>query len=426
MTQQTMPLPTAQGAAIQKDGIEATIAIQRRRVLWLSFTGFALMFAAWTMFGVLGIPIRKEFGLTDMQLAWLSAIAILNGAIWRLPLGVVADRIGGRAAFLGNLVFCAIASFLVSRVDSYPALMACAALVGMAGNSFTIGSAWNAAWFPKEQQGFALGLFGAGNVGASVTKFIGPVLIAIVPVAGLAGGFVPGGWRFVPFLYSILLLVMAGLILMLAPTPDRTPGQGRAFGAMFAPLKEIRVWRFSLYYTVVFGAYVALSVWLPKYYVDVYGLPLATAALVTTPFIFASSLLRPVGGWLSDKFGPRKVTYAVFIGGAIFSALLTLSQNLYTFTALILCLGITQGFGKASTIKYIPDYYPKDVGAVVGLVGAIAAIGGFALPPLFAYLKTVTGQPQALFYALFALSTISLLWLHIVVLGIHRNEHHAI
>ena len=358
MTQQTMPLPAASGAAAQKSEVEETIAIQRKRVLWLSFTGFALMFAAWTMFGVLGIPIRNEFGLSDMQLAWLSAIAILNGALWRLPLGVVADRIGGRAAFLGNLLFCSFAAFLVSRADSYPALMVCAALVGIAGNSFTIGSAWNAAWFPKEQQGFALGLFGAGNVGASVTKFIGPILIALIPVAGIAGGFVPGGWRFVPFLYSILMLLMAGLIVMLAPTPDRKPGQGRSFGAMFAPLKEIRVWRFSLYYTVVFGAYVALSVWLPKYYVDVYGLPLATAALVTTPFIFASSLLRPVGGWLSDKFGPRKVTYGVFIGGAIFSALLALPQNVYTFTALILCLGITQGFGKASTIKYIPDYYP--------------------------------------------------------------------
>jgi MFS transporter, NNP family, nitrate/nitrite transporter len=426
MTQKTMPLPVVTGAAAPSENTEAIIARQRMRVLWLSFIGFALLFAAWTMFGVLGIPIRNEFGLTDMQLAWLSAIAILNGALWRLPLGVLADRIGGRAAFLGNLVFCAAAAFLVSRADSYPALLVCAALVGMAGNSFTIGSAWNAAWFPKEQQGFALGLFGAGNVGASVTKFIGPALIALVPVAGLAGGFVPGGWRFVPFLYSLLLLTMAAIIFLFAPTPDKKPGQGRAFGEMFAPLKEIRVWRFSLYYTVVFGAYVALSVWLPKYYVDVYGLPLTTAALVTTPFILASSLLRPLGGWFSDKYGPRKVTYAVFAGGALFSALLTLPQNVYTFSALIFCLGITQGFGKASTIKYIPNYYPKDVGAVVGLVGAIAAIGGFALPPLFALLKAATGQPQALFYALFALSAVSLLWLHVVVTRIHREEHDAI
>jgi MFS transporter, NNP family, nitrate/nitrite transporter len=336
MTQKTMPLPVVTGAAAPSENTEAIIARQRMRVLWLSFIGFALLFAAWTMFGVLGIPIRNEFGLTDMQLAWLSAIAILNGALWRLPLGVLADR------------------------------------------------------------------------------------------TGLAGGFVPGGWRFVPFLYSLLLLTMAAIIFLFAPTPDKKPGQGRAFGEMFAPLKEIRVWRFSLYYTVVFGAYVALSVWLPKYYVDVYGLPLTTAALVTTPFILASSLLRPLGGWFSDKYGPRKVTYAVFAGGALFSALLTLPQNVYTFSALIFCLGITQGFGKASTIKYIPNYYPKDVGAVVGLVGAIAAIGGFALPPLFALLKAATGQPQALFYALFALSAVSLLWLHVVVTRIHREEHDAI
>lgn len=405
---------------------EGTERVRRLRVLWLSFVGFALLFAAWTMFGVLGIPIRQEFGLTDVQLAWLTAAAILNGSIWRLPLGMMADRYGGRIIFLGTLLFSAVASFLVTRADSYGELLVYAFMVGMAGNSFSVGSAWNAAWFPPKQHGFAMGLFGAGNVGASLTKFVGPVLITLVPASGLLGGLVPGGWRFVPFLYSLLLLGMTLVMWRLAPLPDHKPAHGRSFREMNRPLREIRVWRFSLYYTVVFGAYVALSVWLPKYYVDVYGLPLATAALVTTPFILASSLLRPFGGWLSDRYGPRKVTYAVFILGALCALVLFVPVNVYLFTAFVLLIGITQGIGKASTIKYIPEYYPKDVGVVVGLVGALAALGGFFMPPLFAYLKQWTGQPQSMFWVLFALSAISLLWLHAVVTTIHRAERHTI
>jgi len=394
---------------------------ERLKVLWLSFIGFALMFAAWTMFGVLGIPIQKEMGLSDVQLAWLSAIAILNGALWRLPLGMLADRYGGRVVFLNVLLLSALAAFLVTRATSYEWLMACAFFVGIAGNSFSVGSAWVAAWFPKQQQGFAMGLFGAGNVGASVTKFIGPLLIAVIPATGYFGGFIPGGWRFVPMLYAGILLLMFFIILFWAPRPDHKPGGGRSLAEMAAPLRELRVWRFSLYYTVTFGAYVAMSVWLPKYFVSVYGLPLAQAALLTTPFILASSLLRPFGGVLSDKYGPRKVTYAVFLACIVCAALLSIPVNVWVFSGLVLAIGVAQGIGKASTIKYIPDYYPKDVGVVVGLVGALAAIGGFFMPPLFAYLKAWSGQPQSMFWVLFALAVTSLLWLHTTVVGMKRQ-----
>jgi NNP family nitrate/nitrite transporter-like MFS transporter len=398
----------------------------RAKVLWLSFTGFTLSFAAWLMFGVLGIPIQKQFEFSDVSLAWLSAVAILNGAVWRLPFGMLADRLGGKKTFIGLLLFSSGSAFLVSFAQSFEQLLLFAFLVGLGGNSFSVGSAWNAAWFPPKQQGFAMGLFGAGNVGASVTKLIGPTLIGLVPVAGAFGGWIPGGWRFVPFLYGVLLLAMAISVLLIAPKADKKPGAGRPLSAMLMPLKDLRVWRFSLYYTVVFGAYVAMSAWLPKYFVTVYQLPLAQAALLTTPFIFASSLLRPFGGWLSDRFGPRKVTYGVFIVGSLVSLVLFLPMNLTAFTICVTLLGITQGFGKASTIKYVPEYYPNDVGVVVGLVGSLAALGGFAMPPLFAYLKQWTGQPQSMFWVVFSLTVISLTWLHSVVLRMRRNETQTI
>lgn len=408
--------------AVRAEGDSPVEARNRQLVLWLSFIGFTLSFAAWLMFGVLGIPIQREFGLTDVQLAWLAAVAILNGAVWRLPFGMLADRWGGKACFVGLLVFSSAASFLVPFANDYGTLLIFAFLVGMAGNSFSIGSAWNAAWFPPKQQGFAMGLFGAGNVGASATKLIGPAIIAAVPASGLLGGLVPGGWRFIPFLYGILLIAMAVAMFFLAPSPDKKPSVGRPMREMLLPLKEVRVWRFSLYYVVVFGAYVAMSAWLPKYYVSVYDLPLATAALLTTPFIFASSLLRPLGGWLSDKFGPRTVTTWVFVIGCVCCLVLFLRLDVTMFTIVVTFLGVTQGIGKASTIKYIPAFYPKDVGVVVGLVGGLAAIGGFVMPPLFAWMNQLTGNPQSMFWVVFATTAVSLAWQRSVVSATKRRE----
>lgn len=427
----------AQTSELETRGGAAPVAVAesgRGAVLTLSTMGFTLMFAVWLMFGVLGIPIRKEFQLSELQFGWLTAIAVLNGSLWRLLFGILADRYGGRIVMTSLIGVTAIPAFFVSRATSYHELMVYAFLVGMAGNAFSVGIAWNSAWFPKNRQGFSLGVFGAGNVGASVTKFIGPALIAIVPAAGLAGGFVPGGWRFVPFLYCVLLVVMAIATWVFTPAHDKRPGQGRSFAEMLKPLAFVRVWRFSLYYVVVFGAYVALSVWLPKYYVDVYHFPLQRAALLTALFIFPASLLRPLGGWLSDKVGARRLMYWIF--SAMLLALIGLSiPNLLGpvgFTALVFVVGIGMGIGKAAVYKYIPDYFPKDVGAVGGIVGLLGALGGFFLPLLFAYFKQSTGLPTSTFMVLAAVTAVSFVWLHLVVSRLrregesseHQIEHH--
>jgi NNP family nitrate/nitrite transporter-like MFS transporter len=393
------------------------------RVLSLSTIAFTLLFAVWLMLGVLGIPIRKELGLSPVQFAWLVATAVLSGSLLRLPLGIIADRIGGRVTMVGLLLITAVPCAAVAWAHSYAAILALALGFGLAGNSFSLGIAWNSAWFPRERQGLALGTFGAGNVGASLTKLIGPLLIALVPV----GGLIPGGWRFVPLMYSAALAVMAALVWRMAPSPDRRPGAGRPLAEMLAPLAHLRVWRFGLYYVVVFGAYVALSLWLPSYYQEVYGLSLAAAALLTTLFIFPASLLRPLGGWLSDRFGARPVTYATFGVMLLVSLPLAappslLKLDVATFTALVCVLGVGMGVGKASVYRYIPDYFPSDVGAVGGLVGTLGALGGFLLPLAFGYLRAATGAPQSCFAALAALIALSLLWLHGVVVGLRRRE----
>lgn len=390
------------------------------RVLILSTTAFTLLFAVWLMLGVLAVPIKKELGLSAVQFTWLAAIAVLSGSLFRLPFGVLTDRVGGKRLMVAMLLWAAIPCFWMSRVQSFGEAMTLAFLFGIAGNSFSVGIAWNAAWFPREQQGAALGAFGAGNVGASVTKLIGPKLMLLVPATGLLGGLLPGGWRAIPVLYSVLLVLAAIALVVLAPKRDRVPGQGRPLRSMVTPLREVRVWRFGLYYIVVFGAYVALSMWLPAYYTRVYDVSLATAALLTAAFIFPASLLRPLGGYLSDKFGGRVVTYFVFVSMTLISLVLCLPASMLplpVFFVATLLLGVGMGVGKASVYKYVPEYYPKDVGLVGGLVGTLGALGGFLLPLGFGYSEELLRRPEVCFYLMTAVTIASLAWLHVTVRG---------
>ncbi|MHC9693948.1 MFS transporter [Corynebacterium diphtheriae] len=399
-----------------------------KSVLIFSTLSFTMMFAVWLMFGILGTPIQKEFNLSDTQLSWVLAVAILNGSMWRLPAGILADKIGGRKVMLGITLFSALASLGVAFAQNYTMILCLAFLVGFCGNSFTAGAAWTSAWYPKNKQGLALDAFGAGNVGASVTKFIGPVIIA--STAGVTYlGFIPAGWRLIPIIYSVLLLIIAVLMMLCTPRTDRISASHRTLADMLTPLKQIRVWRFSLYYVVMFGAYVALSATLPKYYISNYEATLAVAGLLTAIFIFPASLLRPVGGWFADKYGARRAMYKTFAVMAAVSGLLILPQsfiNIYFFTLLIFVLGCAMGIGKAAVYKHIPEYFPHDVGAVGGLVGMLGGLGGFFLPPLFAYTKAWTGWSTSPFIVLFVLVVGSALWMHFSILRIRPEvDSHA-
>lgn len=384
-----------------------------RRVLTLATSAFTLCFAVWVMFAIVAIPIREELSLSEAQFALLAAIPVLTGSVLRVPAGILADRIGGRASMIGLLLATAVPTFLVSRVGTddpvtaYEQLLALALLIGVAGTTFAVGVAWVSAWYPPAHKGFALGILGTGNVGASITKLFAPSLVTLVAAGGLAGGIVPGGWRLLPAIYSLALVAMAAVIWLFAPRPDELPARGRGLIEMAKPLARARVWRFGFYYVTVFGAYVALALWLPKYYVEVYGLELHRAGLMTALFIFPASLLRPFGGTLSDRFGARTVTFASFAGIAATSAALCTPMGITAFTVLVCALGVSMGVGKASVYTYVPQYFPGDVGAVGGLVGAIGGVGGFVLPIVFAGAKTASSAPESTFYVMTALALAS-------------------
>lgn len=211
---------------------------------------------------------------------------------------------------------------------------------------------------------------------------------------------------------------------------------------MLEPLKNVRVWRFSLYYVAVFGAYVALSAWLPKYYVDNFDVSLAVAGLLTAIFIFPASLLRPLGGWLSDRFGARPIMYLTFALMLVSSGILMMPNGhvvidhadgsrtehlsyalgIAWFTFLIFVLGAAMGIGKAAVYKHIPEYFPENVGSVGGLVGMLGGLGGFFLPPLFAYTKDWSGFPTSTFFVIFVLTAICAVWMHVTIVRMLGEE----
>lgn len=418
----------------------------RQTVLVFSTLAFTLMFAVWLQFGILAIPIQKEFELSDTQFYWLTALPILNGSIWRLFTGIWADKFGGRKVMMVLLLLSAIPTALLTQTKNVTSLFILAFFIGIAGNSFSTGIAWNSAWFPREKQGFALGVFGAGNVGASVTKLIGPAIVSATVGATYLGGLILGGWRVIPAVYSVLLIMMTISIFFFTPNQDRRPGSSVPMGEQLRPLKEVRVWRFSLYYTVVFGAYVALASMLPKYYEAQYDVILWKAALLTTLFIFPASLLRPMGGYLSDRFGARKVMYWTFGAMLVTSGILMMPQghivikvattksenglleilpwspNLFFFTLVTVLLGCAMGIGKAAVYKHIPEYFPMRVGSVGGLVGSLGALGGFFLLPIFGYAQQLTGIRSSPFAVLFLLTLVSLVWMHLIVLQILQKN----
>jgi NNP family nitrate/nitrite transporter-like MFS transporter len=409
---------------------------KRNSVLAMNTFGFTVMFAVWVVFAIIGIAIRKELALGETEFALLVALPILTGSLLRLPIGMATDWIGGRPIFTALLAFSAVPLLLLCLATEYWQYLVLGLFIGLAGTSFAVGIAYTSAWFPQRLQGTALGIFGAGNTGASLTKLFAPGLMLVVPAGGL--GLLPGGWRFVPFVYALAVLVTAVIYWNFTFT-DHSHHKRESVRQLLAPLQHVRVWRFSLYYFLVFGGYVALSLWLPKYYIDVFGLPLGQAALLAALFVFPSGIIRAPGGWLSDRYGARTVMYWVLSVCVVASFLLmfpdvemgflvpatyagagagprvSLRMGPYLFTAIVFVLGLAMGIGKAAVFKHIPHYFPDKVGSVGGLVGVIGGLGGFVMPILFGAMTQATHLPTTTFAFIFALSVACLVWMQVVI-----------
>ncbi|HEY7608396.1 MAG TPA: nitrate/nitrite transporter, partial [Alphaproteobacteria bacterium] len=296
----------------------------QQRALWLSTVSFTVCFAVWTIFSIIGIQIKKDLGLNDTQFGLLVGTPILTGSLIRLVLGIWTDQYGGRVVYSGVMASGAIATALLTFAYDYPTFLLAALGVGIAGGSFAVGIAYVSRWYPKGKQGTALGIFGVGNVGAAVTKFLAPLVL------------VAFGWKMVALVWAGGLMLMAIVFFVFAkddPALAERKRQGHkpdTFASQMAPLKNLQVWRFSLYYFFVFGAFVALSLWLPRYFIGVYGVDIATAGMLGAAYSIPGSIFRAVGGAMSDKFGARRIMYWTFIASVIVTFLLSYPATSYT------------------------------------------------------------------------------------------------
>jgi NNP family nitrate/nitrite transporter-like MFS transporter len=418
--------------------LESGTGFRKFRALGLATFAFTACFAVWTLFSIVGVKIKQELGLNDSEFGLLIATPVLTGALSRMFLGLLSDRFGGRRVFAVLMLLTSLAVYLVSIVSSYPVFLISALGLGFAGGSFAVGVSYVSNWFDRAHQGTALGIFGAGTIGTAVTTFGAPLLV---------GTF---GWRETVQIYSAVLAVTAILFYLLSAedpvTTARASGAAkmRRLADQVAPLARLQVWRFSLYYFFVFGAFVALSNWLPRYYMGMYGLSLAQAGLLTTAYALPAAAFRALGGWIADRVGARAVMYATFTVCTVVCFLLSYPETDYVvhgikgpiafsfgmplpvFVGLTVILGFFMAIGMAAVYKHIPVYYPEHVGAVGGLVGAIGGLGGFFLPIAFGVTNDLTNVWTSCFMLLFVLVATALVWMHGAIRLMERTRIEAL
>ncbi len=388
-------------------------------VLVMSTLAFTVCFMVWMMFAVIGIPIKQQLGLNETQFGILAAMPVLTGSLIRLPLGMMTDKFGGRPVFFAIMMATVIPIYLIGHATEYWQFLVAGLFVGVAGGSFSVGIAYCARWFEKKNQGFAMGVFGAGNAGAALTKLLAPSLV------------VAYGWTMVPTVFSAMMLVTALAFWFLSYSdPAHRVESNVTVGQQLAALKDPNVWKICQYYSIVFGGYVALALWMTKYYVQEYGFTLQTAAFLAACFSLPGGVLRALGGWFSDKFGAHKVTWWVLWVCWICLFILSYPQTEFTiktvsgpqtynialsptvFTALMFTVGVAMAVGKASVFKYISDDYPKNIGVISGIVGLAGGMGGFLLPIMFGALVDLTGVRSSCFMLMYGVVWVSLIWMY--------------
>ncbi len=370
---------------------------------------FAICFACWMCYSILLAHLVNvgEFSWSAAQMGSLMAVPLLTGSLARLPLGVLTDKYGGRIVFTGLMAISAIPMFLVSRAQNYSDFWWAGLGFGFTGGSFAVGMAYSSLWFPKDKQGMALGIFGLGNIGAALNSLLAPWLLKSLP-----------DWRTLPRIYAVALLATAALFYVFT-TPKRVDvSLERSLFQRLAPLKALRVWRFGLYYVLVFGAFVGLINWLPVYYGNVYKLNLAVVGSLTGLFVIPAALFRALGGWLSDRWGARAVMYRILTICMIGFSVLSLPPSRLSapfFTMIIVLMGVMMGIGMGAVYKHIPDYFPAHVGVVGGMVSVMGGLGAFFCSKIFGRLLEWSGLWTSCWVFLALLSGVCLAWMHIVV-----------
>jgi NNP family nitrate/nitrite transporter-like MFS transporter len=358
------------------------------RALFLSTTAFAISFALWGLIAALAPTFAQAYGLSGKAKGLLIAIPVLLGSLGRIPSGLLADRFGGRRVFSALLVLVAIPAVAIGFSTNYAQLLFLGLFLGLAGTTFSVGVGFTSKWFTADQQGTALGVYGMGNIGQSVAMFGAPVIALLF-----------SSWRPVFYIFAAVSVVW-GIVFYLFARDAAATAKPKTLGENLGVLRHSRLaWVLSLFYFSTFGGFVAISIYLPTLLQDLFKLSPADAGARTAGFVVLATLMRPVGGMFSDRWGGARVLLGVFTAVAVFGALMGCPW-MPTFTVGALGAAAALGLGNGAVFKLVPEHFPKETGTATGLVGAFGGLGGFFPPLVLGLLRDATGGYAIGFVAL--------------------------
>lgn len=364
-------------------------AMENRQKIQLPLQSFSLVagFMVWVLISSLMPHIKQDIALTDSEVSLVTAIPVILGSLLRIPLGYYTNRFGARITFMISFLLLLFPVFWISTADSLFDLILGGFFLGIGGAVFSIGVTSLPKYYPKEKHGFVNGIYGAGNVGTAITTFAAPV------VAKTAG------WENTVRMYIVLVAVFALLNFILGDRKE-TKVTVSVTEQMKAVYRNQTLWFLSLFYFITFGSFVAFTIYLPNFLVNHFGLDPVDSGLRTAGFIAVATFLRPVGGWLADKFNPLKLLMYVFAGCTLSGILLAFSPSLGLYGFGVLTVAVCAGLGNGIIFKLVPLYFSNQAGIVNGIVSAMGGLGGFFPPLILSSVFQATGHYAIGFMAL--------------------------
>lgn len=376
--------------------------------LTLATLAMIVCFMSWSNFAPLAAQVGAMFHLTVSQRTLLLATPVLLGSIMRIPVGILSDKYGGKKVYLILMAFILLPLFMIPRVHSLGMLLFAALLVGMAGTSFAVGVSYASVWFPKEQQGLALGIVSMGNMGNAVASMT-------LPYIAKSHGFSA------VYNFLMVLTVVVGVVFTLC-CKEMPVDKSKTLRGALSVAKESSTWYLSLFYFLTFGLFVAFTNLTPLFLTSLFHYSSVTAGLYAALFAAVCTIVRPIGGSLADHFRPMALLQWVFVAIIIFALVIMFSFNVQNlFIAGIVLVGLAAGIGNGVVFKMVPYVSSGNTGAVTGFVGAMGGLGGFFPPLVIGWLHDLTGS-YVLGIALLALTGVVCwfaLWRHFIHGGVH-------
>jgi NNP family nitrate/nitrite transporter-like MFS transporter len=351
------------------------------RALVLATLSFALCFSVWGLVAPLAPQFQELYELSNTQISVVIATPVILGSLFRIPMGLLTDRFGGRAVFaVLMLVLIAPVLFIGLLGGSFGGLLFWGFFLGLAGSSFAVGVPFVNKWFPPHMQGLALGIYGMGNIGTALAAYTAPAIAAFY------------GWQWAFWVFIVPLIAMAAVFWVLGrDAPSSGPRPSVTAGiSLFR--REVMPWVLSLFYFLTFGGFVAMGIYLPKLLVDLFGFTPSGAGLRAAGFVVLATLARPVGGWLSDRVGGSQTLMIVFAILPLMAIILSFQPAIVLFTIGALSSAVLFGLGNGAVFKLVAEYYPRKTGAVTGVVGAAGGLGGFFPPLVLGIVRDATGS----------------------------------